>query len=201
MNYSNIQNNNCRRKSGLRQPVPEAHSPKNLAQMETAAEGEAYGAVHMTANNRVQCQISISDAGTEAATWSIADTDRIVNQLQREMYGITSKDQMRFMKDFSIRLVEFESWWQAIGVQELRKTIEQHVLHFGHPKMHLVSHISESIWRMDSGDNFTTDISERLHIRNVKEVYRSTNNVNYIQQMLKHNDHCTSLDYTEETLL
>ena len=53
---------------------------------------------------------------------------------------------------------------------------------------------------MSSGDNFTTDIAERLHFGNVKEVYRSTNKVNYIQQMLKHNDRCTGLDYMEETL-
>src|SRR5258705_13475975 len=74
------------------------------------------------------------------------------------------------------------------------------MIHFGYPKMHLVSHISEAIRRMGSGDNFTTDISERLHISNVKEAYRSTNKVNYIPQMLKHNDQCTSLDYLEETL-
>jgi len=53
---------------------------------------------------------------------------------------------------------------------------------------------------MGCGDNVTTDISERLHIDNVKEPYRSTNIVNYIQQMLKHNDRCTGLDYMEETL-
>jgi len=54
---------------------------------------------------------------------------------------------------------------------------------------------------MGSGDNFTTDISERLHISNVKKAYRSTNKVNYMQQMLKHNDRCTGLHYMEETLL
>jgi len=53
---------------------------------------------------------------------------------------------------------------------------------------------------MGSGDNFTTDIAERLHIAKVKEAYRSSNKVNYIGQMLKHNDRCTSLDYMEETL-
>jgi hypothetical protein len=52
---------------------------------------------------------------------------------------------------------------------------------------------------MSSGDNFTTDISEQLHIANVKEVYQSTNEVNYIRQMLKHNDWCTGLEYMEET--
>jgi len=53
---------------------------------------------------------------------------------------------------------------------------------------------------MGSGDNFTTDISERLHIANVKEAYRSSNKVNYIRQMFMHNDRCTGLDYMEETL-
>jgi hypothetical protein len=74
------------------------------------------------------------------------------------------------------------------------------VIHFKYPKMQFVSHISESIRRMGSGDNFTTDISERLRITNVKEAYRSSNKVNYIRQMLMHNDQCTSLDYMEETL-
>jgi hypothetical protein len=53
---------------------------------------------------------------------------------------------------------------------------------------------------MGSGDNFTTDISEWLHIVNVAEAYRSTNKVNYIQQMLKHTDQCTSLNYMVKTL-
>ena len=35
----------------------------------------------------------------------------------------------------------------------------------------------------------------------MKETYRSINKVNYIRQMLKHNDWCTGLDYMEETLL
>jgi hypothetical protein len=47
---------------------------------------------------------------------------------------------------------------------------------------------------MGSGHNFITDISEQLHIANVKEAYRSSNTVNQIRQMLKHND------YMEETL-
>jgi len=78
--------------------------------------------------------------------------------------------------------------------------MEHQVIHFGYPKMNLVSHISESSRRMGSGDNFTTDISEWLHIANLKEAYRSTNKVIYIRRMLKHNDRCTGLDYMEETL-
>jgi len=179
---------------------PRSILAKKLAQIKTAAEEEVYGAVNMTLNKRVEFQVRLSDAETEATTWSLADIDCIVSQLEREIYRITSNEQMPFKQELSIRLIEFEAWWQAIGVQELRKTIKQCVIHFGYPKRHLVSHISESIRRMGSGDNFTTDISERLHIDNVKEAYRSTNKVNYIRQMLKHNDRSTALDYMEETL-
>jgi len=125
----------------------------------------------MTADKRVEFQVHLSHAETEATTLSLADIDHNVSQLERGIYGITSNEQMRFKQELSIRLIKFEAWWQAIGVQELQKTIEQRVIHFGYPKMHLVSHISESIRRMGSGDNFTTDISERLHIGNVKEAY------------------------------
>jgi len=185
---------------GTKATGPRSIFTKKLVSMKTVAEEEAYGAVNMTANKRVQCQVCLSAAEIETTAWSIADTDRFVNQLEREIYGITSKDKMRFTTEFSIRLVKFEASWQAISVQELRKTIEHHVIHFGYRKMHLVSHISLAIRRKGSSGNFTTDISERLHIGNVKEAYRSTNKVNYIQQMLKHNDWCTGLDYIEETL-
>jgi len=81
-------------------------------------------------------------------------------------------------------MIEFEAWWETIGIQMLRKTIEQGVIHLGYPTIHLVSHISVSIGRMGSCDNFTTDISERRHLGKVKEAYRSSNKVNYIWQML-----------------
>jgi hypothetical protein len=43
------------------------------------------------------------------------------------------------MKEFSICLMEFEAWWQAIGILELWETIDQREIHFGYSKMHLVS--------------------------------------------------------------
>jgi hypothetical protein len=110
----------------------------------------------------------------------LANTERVTHQLEREIDGITSNEQKRFKQEFSIRKIEFEAWWETIGIQALQKTIEQRVIHFGYPKMHLGSHISESIGRMGSGGNFTTDISELLHIANVKEAYQSSNKVNYI---------------------
>jgi hypothetical protein len=77
-------------------------------------------------------------------------------------------------------MIEFEAWWETVSIQALRITIEPRVIDFGYPKMHVVSHISESIRGMGSGDNFTTDFSERRHIANVKKEYRSSRKVNYI---------------------
>jgi len=48
-----------------------------------------------------------------------------VNQLDRVIYGITSKDQLWFKKKLSIPMVEFDAWSQEIGDQELRKSIKQ----------------------------------------------------------------------------
>jgi hypothetical protein len=123
----------------------------------------------MTADKRVEFQVSLFNAETEATNCSMADTDHIVSQLEREINGIQLNEQMRFKTESSIHLIKFEAWWQAISVPERRKTIKHRVNLFRYPRMHLVSHISESIWRMGSGDNFTTEMSERLHIGNLKE--------------------------------
>jgi len=153
---------------------------KTLTQIRTAAAKDTDGVANMTADECVDFQVAVFNAETEATTWSIADTDRIVNQQQREMYGITLNEQIGFSREFSISLVEFEAWWQAIAVHKLWKTIQQHVIHFRNPKTHHVRYISEWIWQMGSGDNFTNDIFEPLHISKVKEAYQSTNKVNYI---------------------
>jgi len=179
---------------------PRSIFARQLILTQTAADDEAYRAVNMTAEKRLQFQNRLSDAVTEAPTWSLADAEHITIQLDREIYGITSNKQMQSKKEFSIHMMIFEAWWQTIGIHALWETIEQHVIHFRYSEGHHVSEISESIRRMGSGDNSTTDISERLHIANVKEVYQSSNKVHYIRQMLKHNDRCTGLDYTKETL-
>ena len=166
----------------------------------TAAEEKAYRAVNMTADEPVQFQVCLSGAEIQATTWSITDMDRIVNQLHRAIYGIPSKDQMRHTKGFSLCVVVIKDWCQAIGNLELWKTIEQHVIKFRYSTMHHLRQISESIGRIGSGENFTTDRTELLHIDQVKEPYRSTNQVNYIQQMLKHNHWCTRVEYMKEPL-
>jgi hypothetical protein len=111
--------------------------------MKAATEYDAYGAAIITADKQLQFQIRLSDAETDATTLNLADTERVTIQHKREIYGITSNEQKRFRKEFSIRLIQLEAWWEIIGIQSLRKSIEQHVIYFGYPKMHLVSHISE----------------------------------------------------------
>src|SRR5437660_7717560 len=68
------------------------------------------------------------------------------------------------------------------------------------PKMQLLSHISGSICQMGSHDNFSTDVSELLHVEMVKEAYRSTKRVNFEEQMLWYNDRYTVLAYMVQTL-
>jgi len=171
-----------------------------LALRKPAAEDKAYRAANMTTHKRLQFQNCQSDGETDARCWSLADSQCVTNQLESEIYDITSNDQMRFKKEFSLCFIEFEAWLETFAIQALLKTIKQCVFHFGYPKMHVVSHISESIRRMGYADNFLTDIAERLYMPNMKEAYRPSNQANYIRQMLMHNDRCTGLEYMEETL-
>jgi len=60
--------------------------------------------------------------------------------------------------------------------------------------MDLVSHISKSIQRIDSGSNFTIYYAEWLNICNMKAAYQSTIEVDYIEEIPQHNDRCTSHD-------
>ena len=154
----------------------------------------------MTADKHVKFQVHPSDGETEATTWSIADMDRITNELKREIHGITSNEKKWFNKELSICLIKFEAWWMALCVLEIQTTINQHVIHLGHSRVHLVTHTSQSILRMGSGDNFTTDIAEWLYLSNVQEAYQCTNKVNNVRLMLMHNDWCTGLDCMEQTL-
>jgi hypothetical protein len=103
---------------------------KKLARINTAMEEEIYGAANLTANKYVEFIVGLSDAKTEATSWSIADTDCIADQLKQEISGITSNEQSGCLRELSICLIEFEASWKAICIQELQKTIKQHVFNF-----------------------------------------------------------------------
>jgi len=70
----------------------------------------------MTANKSLRVQIHPTEAETEARTWSIADTERITNQLERVIYRTILNEQKRLKKEFSIHKIEFEAWWETIRI-------------------------------------------------------------------------------------
>ena len=118
---------------------------KELALEITAAEDETEGAANLTADKQLQFQIRLSESETEATTWILADTECVTNQLDREIFAITSNEQKRFKREFSSRLILCEACWETIRIEALWKTIKQRMVHYGYPKMHLVIHISKSI--------------------------------------------------------
>jgi len=81
-----------------------------------------------------------------------------------------------------------------------KEKLETAIYHFQFPKMHMLGHVSNSIRQMGSPDNFSTDISELLHIENIKEAYRASNQVQYEEQMLWYNDRHTGIAYMVQTL-
>ena len=58
---------------------------------------------------------------------------------------------------------------------------------FNFPKIHLLSHISDHVRQHESSDNWTTDVSEALHM-NFKDAYRASNRVNYNKQIVQYMD-------------
>jgi len=135
----------------------------------TAIEEVVYRVANMTTNKHAEIQVLQCEDQTQATNWSMADENCVVNRPGWEIQLITSNDPTRFMQEFSIHLIQFEMWWEIIGIQKLWKTIWQHVLHFPHPTMHYWGHIIDSIQQIYSGVNFTTDIFQLLHISNMKE--------------------------------
>jgi hypothetical protein len=68
-----------------------------------------------------------------------------------------------------------EERWSRARMKAKKEKLETGIHHFQFPKMHMLSHASNSIRRMKSPDNFSTDISELLYIENVKEAYCASN--------------------------
>jgi hypothetical protein len=84
---------------------PRSQFATHLTPMKTAVEEVVCGVVNITTSKRLECLVRLSDAETEAITWSIADMEYVANQMQREICGVTASGQMRFKKEISIPLV------------------------------------------------------------------------------------------------
>jgi hypothetical protein len=79
---------------------------------------------NITPKKRLQCQDLPSNPETVGMTWSLSDSECVTIQLERDLYGITSKEQKLFKKEFFTCWVLFEAWWETIGIQMLCKNIE-----------------------------------------------------------------------------
>jgi len=73
--------------------------------MKTAAKEVDYEGADMTADKHAEFQVGQSNAQTEATTWTITHIDCIVDQLKREIYDITSNEQMWFITALPIHLI------------------------------------------------------------------------------------------------
>jgi len=63
----------------------------------------------MTMDKQLLFHICLSDAETEATTWSLADTLCIADQLEIEMSGITSNEQKWFKKKLHQQKMKWHS--------------------------------------------------------------------------------------------
>jgi hypothetical protein len=48
-----------------------------------------------------------------------------------------------FRKEFSRCIIKFRASLETFGIQVQQRTVAQHVLHFGYPKIDVPSHISK----------------------------------------------------------
>jgi len=92
--------------------------------MKTAAEEVVDRGATMTPNKCVEFQVCLSVTESEAAIWSKDHMHQVVNQLEREIYGIIWNERMWFMEYFIIRLIDFEARWKAFIVHQLQKTVK-----------------------------------------------------------------------------
>ena len=159
----------------------------------------------------LQCVRSLCELHLVVGQWSHSEyTLELLQELLQTFYVSKSafrdqratdarKKRFNMLWERKVKEAEKRGWAQARRDREYEK-LRAEVFHFQFPKMHLLSHISESIRRMGSPDNFSTDVSELLHVEMVKEAYRSTNRVNFEEQMLWYNDRNTGLAYMIQTL-
>jgi hypothetical protein len=66
---------------GTKTTSPRSKFAKELALKKIATEDKAYEAANIAADLGLQFQIHLSNAETEATTWSLADTERVTTQL------------------------------------------------------------------------------------------------------------------------
>jgi hypothetical protein len=179
---------------------PRSKFAKDLEHERWLIRAIAYGSLRVTDGARQEFEERLLQAEHAALEQSAKDLDEFSRRLELEVYGVDNACQRRFQQAMTVQRLKYDEEWEARKGPSLRKQLETEHFHFGLPKMHLLSHYREFIVQMGSPDNYTTDISERLHITNVKNPYRGSNRVDFLRQILLHNDRHTSIAYMEQTL-
>lgn len=85
-------------------------------------------------------------------------------------------------------------------IEQAYRALQLKVNNLASIEMLLPTHIPHYVRYLGSPDNFSTDISELLHIENVKEAYQTTNKVNYEKQIMCWNERRLNLVYMDQTL-
>lgn len=148
--------------------------------MKSATDEEVYRASIITCNKCVDFQIHPPNTRIEANTWSIADTDHIVNQQQREICGITLTQQMRFKKRFSLYMIQL-----TFCKRHSEFTMISNPLNSVRYNLDNLRCILSAVYPSQFVELVLVTISSQrflngwLHISNVKVIYQFTNKVNY----------------------
>jgi hypothetical protein len=157
------------------------------------------------------CVQSMSEFLLVVGQWSLSDyTITLLRPLLERFYQ--AKSAFRDQRATKAHKINFNTMWNEIlqeaielgwsesHIKAERVMLRKKIFHFQFPKMQLFSHIAESISYMGSPDNLSTDVSELLHMKMVKEAYCASNRVNIQEQMLWYNDRNTSLRYIIHSL-
>jgi hypothetical protein len=179
---------------------PRSKFAKDLEHERWSIRAIAYGSLRVTDGARQEFEERLLQAEHTALQQSVKELAEFSRRLELEVYGVDNACQRAFQQAMTVQRLKYDEEWEARKGPSLRKQLETEYFHFGLPKMHLLSHYREFIVQMGSPDNYTTDISELLHITNVKEGYRASNRVDFVRQILLHNDRHTSIAYMEHTL-
>jgi hypothetical protein len=100
--------------------------------------------------------------------------------LEFRAYKRTLKDVKKRTKVLSLSSAGSESTQRCL--EEIRKLRERS--HFNFIKLHVLSHYREHVERFGSIPQYSTDISELVYVRQIKEVYGSSNKVDAATQIL-----------------
>jgi hypothetical protein len=157
-----------------------------------------FGALKVTVAVQQEFERCLLEAEKAATHWSKERQQEVARRLEIEVYWASQAALAALRHAITEKHLKYDQEWNSRKGPNLRKQLMLQFYHFGKPKLLLLSHYCEFITRMGASDYFSTEISELLQISNVEEAYRASNGVNFMLQLLQHNDRYTAMDYLEQ---